>query len=363
MSAPRPVPPDEQPVPPIAHPVHHVTTGGRTAYDRSTFHFLDHEGRALLVTGLGVQPGQGVADAYATLTRRTGTLAVRAGDTFGEDRARQHVGPLRVDVLEPLRRLRLTCDDTLLSYDLEWEAAFPAVEEPYHPRYRGARLLPRAGRFVQAGTCHGVVRTGNGEEIRVERGRWTAARERSRGAGPAPGEAPGRAEQGHRPGGFHWLWMAILFDDSFVLVTAQEDADGYHTPDEVLQITEYGPDRRLGPALVDVTYRKGTRDPVSAVVHLAAGRIEAEVMLSGPLAVLAGHPPARDRRHGRGKGRGWLERRAYDPTDPAVAAPIAYGVTDHAARFAWDGRVGYGILEHGGFSRHTPRGFTRQEAM
>lgn len=81
------------------------------------------------------------------------------------------------------------------------------------------------------------------------------------------------------------------------------------------------------------------------------------------LGVGAGYPPARDWRHGAWKGRGWLDRRAYDLTDPAVTAPAAYGVTDHAARFAWDGRVGYGIFEHGGFGRHTPSGFTGQEAM
>jgi hypothetical protein len=43
--------------------------------------------------------------------------------------------------------------------------------------------------------------------------------------------------------------------------------------------------------------------------------------------------------------------------------PAAYGVTDHAARFAWAGRVGYGIFEHGSFGRHIPSGFTGQEAM
>lgn len=363
MPAPRPVPLDEYPVHQIARSMRHVATGDRNAYDRSIFHFFDHEGRALLVTGLGVYPNLGVTDAYATLTRGTGMLAVRASDALGEDRMRQQVGPLRVDVLEPLRRLRLTCDDAFLSYDLEWEAAFPAVEEPHHAQYRGGRLFLEASRFVQAGTCHGVVRTGDGEEIRVERGGWTATRDRSWGVRPVPGEAPGRAEEESRPSGFHWLWIPIRFDDRFVMVIAQEDADGYRSLDEALQITEHGPDRQLGRARVDITYREDTRVPVSAVVHLDDGKIEAEVMVSSPLAVGAGYPPARDWQHGEWKGRGWLDHRAYDLTDPAVTAPAAYGVTDHAARFAWDGRVGYGIFEHGSFGRHTPSGFTGQEAM
>ena len=35
----------------------------------------------------------------------------------------------------------------------------------------------------------------------------------------------------------------------------------------------------------------------------------------------------------------------------------AFGVTDHAARFTFEGRIGYGIFEHGSFGRHDPSGF------
>jgi hypothetical protein len=159
--------------------------------------------------------------------------------------------------------------------------------------------------------------------------------------------------------------MAIRFDDRFVALTAQQDADGYRSLDEALHITEHGPDRRLGRARVDVAYREGTRAPVSAVVHLDGGRIEAEVLLSGPPTVGTGRPrPARDGRHTLGQGRGGrIDRHAYDLTDPSVTAPAAYAVTGHTARFAWDGRVGYGIFEHGGFGRPTPSGSTGQEAL
>ena len=64
----------------------------------------------------------GVIDAYATL--RTGDVlhAVRASDALGEDRMRPEVGPLRPEVEEPLRRLRLISRDGRLSYDLTWTA-------------------------------------------------------------------------------------------------------------------------------------------------------------------------------------------------------------------------------------------------
>jgi len=121
----------------------HVATGDRNAYDRCIFHVFDHEGRALLILGLGVYPNVGVIDAYATL--RTGhTLhAVRASDALGDDRMHLAVGPLRIEVEEPLRRLRLRCDDDSLSYDLTWTAEFPALWEPHHVQYPRRPAHPR----------------------------------------------------------------------------------------------------------------------------------------------------------------------------------------------------------------------------
>ncbi|MCZ4120110.1 hypothetical protein [Streptomyces sp. H39-S7] len=376
----RPVPLDEYPVHQIARSMRHVASGDRNAYDRSIFQVFDHEGGALLITGLGVYPNLGVTDAYATLLRGDRIIAVRASDALGEDRMRQQVGPLRIEVQEPLKRLRLVCEEqepgededeaSSLSFDLVWEADFPAVEEPHHIQYSGDRLFLEANRFCQAGSCHGVIRAGD-QEITVERGRFTATRDRSWGVRPIPGEAPGRAAEEFRTEGFHWLWIPIRFEDRFVMVILQEDADGYRTLDSAVLVhpTEAGrPDQQLGRAHVDITYRSGSRHPESAVIHLTGAdrkpiEIHAELLGGSPLAVGAGYPPAGDWQHGEWKGRGWLDRRTYDLSDPAGLGLAAYGVIDHAARFTWDGATGYGIFEHGSFGRHDPSGFTGFDSM
>ncbi|MFD8721777.1 hypothetical protein ACFV2H_28265 [Streptomyces sp. NPDC059629] len=119
-------------------------------------------------------------------------------------------------------------------------------------------------------------------------------------------------------------------------------------------------DRQLGWPHTEITYRSGTRHPERAVIHLGDPRkpqeLEAEILASSPLAVGAGYPPADDWQHGTWQGRAWVDRRTYDLTAPHPRA--AYGVTDHSARFRLDGRVGYGIFEHGSFGRHGPSGFT-----
>ncbi|WP_370102107.1 hypothetical protein [Streptacidiphilus sp. MAP12-20] len=344
----------------------HVATGDRNAYDRCIFHVLDHSGRALLIAGLGVYPNAGVIDAYATLKVGDTLHAVRASDALGEDRMRLEVGPLRIEVVEPLRTLRLVCDGgpDELSLDLTWQAEFPAVWEPHHVGHTGDRLTLEGRRFVQAGGASGWIRAG-GVEYRVTPEEWTATRDRSWGVRPIPGEQPGRAAEEHRPEGFHWVWCPIRFRDRFVMVILQEDANGYRTLNEAVVVRpepDGHPDEQLGRPHVDIRYASGTRVPERAVLHLAdAARkpleIHAELLGGTPLAVGAGYPPAQDWQHGTWQGRGWVDRRSYDLTDAADLGLAAYGVTDHAARFTLDGEIGHGIFEHGSFGRHDPSGF------
>ncbi|RSO44797.1 hypothetical protein DMH15_09165 [Streptomyces sp. WAC 06725] len=363
----RPIALDEYPIHQVPLSMRHVATGDRNAYDRCIFHVLDHTGRALLIAGLGVYPNTGVIDAYATLRLGDRLHAVRASDALGDDRLALTVGPLSITVDRPLERLRLRCDADPadpggLSYDLEWHAAFPAVWEPHHTQYRGGRLTLEGRRFVQAGTCTGTVRAA-GTELAVTAGEWTGTRDRSWGVRPIPGEDGGRAAEEARPEGFHWIWCPVRFDDRFVMVIVQEDADGHRTLNEALLVRDGVPDVQLGWPYADITYRAGTRQPERAVLHLTDParkplELAAEILTSSPLAVGAGYPPADDWQHGTWRGRGWTDRRTYDLGDPAAHPLAAYGVTDHAARFTLEGRTGYGIFEHGSFGRHDPSGFT-----
>ncbi|MCX4552323.1 hypothetical protein OG204_05185 [Streptomyces sp. NBC_01387] len=372
MTDDRPVALDEYPVHQVPLSMKHVATGDRNAYDRCIFHVFDHHGTALLIVGLGVYPNTGVIDAYATLRSGDRLLAVRASDALTDDRTNLAVGPLRITVDTPLRRLSLHCDadpadPDSLSFDIEWTADFPAVWEPHHVQRRGERLMLEGRRFVQAGSCTGTVRAG-GTEIRLAAGEWTGTRDRSWGVRPIPGEEGGRAAAEQRPEGFHWIWAPVRFEDRFMMVIAQEDADGYRTLSEALLVRNGRRDVQLGWPQADIGYRPGTRHPERAVIHLTGpGRepleLGVEILCSSPLALGAGYPPATDWQHGTWQGRGWTDRRAYDLSDPSAHPAAAFGVTDHAARFTLDGQVGHGIFEHGSFGRHDPSGFTGYESV
>ncbi|OLZ50236.1 hypothetical protein AVW11_32455 [Streptomyces amritsarensis] len=375
MPADRPVALDEYPVHQAPLSMKHLVTGDRNAYDRCIFHVFDHAGRAVLILGLGVYPNAGVIDAYATLRLGDELLAVRASDALTDDRMNLSVGPLSITVDVPLRRLTLRCapdpdDPHGLSYDITWTAEFPAVWEPHHIQRRGDRLMLEGRRFVQAGNVTGTIRA-KGEEFTLTAGEWTGTRDRSWGVRPIPGEEGGRSAEEHRPEGFHWLWTPVRFADRFVMVIAQEDADGHRTLNEALQVFPEGDGRadvQLGWPHTEIRYRPGSRHPQSAVIHLTDPsrkplELGVEILNSSPLAVGAGYPPASDWQHGTWQGRGWSDRRVYDLSHPGAHPTAAFGVTDHSARFTLDGQTGYGIFEHGSFGRHDPSGFADHSSV
>ncbi|MFB8269810.1 hypothetical protein ACFC96_24850 [Streptomyces sp. NPDC055955] len=372
MADDRPVALDEYPVHQVPLSMKHVATGDRNAYDRCIFHLVDPTGEFLLILGLGVYPNLGVIDAYATLRVGDTLHAVRASDALRDDsRMELAVGPLRIQVERPLKDFVLTCEADPdnpdgLAYEINWSAAFPALWEPHHTQRRGGRLTLEGRRFVQAGRCDGRLRIG-GREVSLDG--WTGTRDRSWGVRPVPGEEGGRLAEENRTEGFHWIWSPVRFDDRFLMVIVQEDADGYRTLNDATVVRDGHPDLQLGWPQADITYRAGTRHPESAVVHLIDPlsrkplELGVEILASSPLAVGAGYPPADDWQHGTWRGHDWTDRRSYDLSDPAAHPLAAYGVIDHAARFTLDGQVGHGIFEHGSFGRHDPSGFTGYDSV
>jgi hypothetical protein len=358
-----PTPLDEYPIHQAPLPMDRVATSDRGFYDRCYFNAHDRAGDVFLVTGLGVYPNLGVIDAYATARRGDRQWTVRFSDALGERSLEQQVGGYRIDVIEPLRRLRLRCaaPDGGVDFDLHWTAAFPAVQEEPHLLLAGRRPVLDAARFSQAGRWDGRLRVGD-QELTVAGGRWSGVRDRSWGIRPVgEPEPPGRAAA-EPPAGFWWLYVPLQFESCAVTVILQENPDGYRTVNDARRVWPDGRVEQLGWPRVSIRYRSGTRHPEAARFHLAdpAGTpltLDVETLTSVPLHVGAGYGSDPDWSHGRWMGRGWSSAAAYDLADPAVAARIPFGVTDHAARARLGDEEGWGMLEHASIGRHDPSGF------
>jgi len=362
-----PIPLDEYPIHQVPLSVRFPESSDRNFYDRCYFNAHDRTGEIFLVTGLGVYPNLGVIDAYATVRRGDTQITVRASDALSDDRMAQRVGPYRIEVEEPLRRLRVVCDadEHGVAFDLRWEGSFPVVDEPRHVQRSGTRVILDASRFAQVGTWSGVLRV-DGEERRVEPDRWVGTRDRSWGIRPVgEAEPAGRWAAEQTMHGFWWTYVPLRFEEFAIVVIMQEDADGQRTLNEAVRVWPAASGRapeQLGWPQVDITYRSGTRIPERAVIHLAdrARRpVTVEVECLGSVLLNAGPGYGGDPEwsHGQWKGRGWVTRAEHDLTDPAVAGRAAFGVIDHVARATCDGAVGWGLFEHATFGRHDPSGF------
>src|SRR3954451_13465197 len=198
-----PVPLDEFPIHQVPLSLQYVGTSDRNFYDRSYLNAHDRTGDVFLITGFGVYPNLGVKDAYATVRRGDRQYAVHFSDALDEDRLDQQVGPYRIEVIEPLQKLRLVCDadDHGVGFDLTWEGSFPAMEEEPHVISNGYKNILQSSRFAQMGAWTGEVRAG-GQALEVEPSTWLGSRDRSWGIRPVgDADAPGRTADDAGGGG------------------------------------------------------------------------------------------------------------------------------------------------------------------
>ncbi|MCU1454806.1 MAG: hypothetical protein JWN46_2952 [Acidimicrobiales bacterium] len=362
-----PHPLDEYPLHQVPLSMAHVASSDRNAYDRCYFNAHDRTGELFLVTGLGVYPNLGVVDAFATVRTGDRQVSVRtSGDLDRCDRLAPSVGPYRVEVVEPLERIRIVCDgdDLGVGFDLTWTGSFPAVEEAPHVWRSGPRITLDAQRFAQVGTWEGSLRV-EGTEIAVTPDRWLGTRDRSWGIRPTGEPEPAGRSADSPVEGFWWLYVPLRFDDFAVIVIVQEDPDGHRVLNEATRVWPAATGRRpeqLGWPEVDVHYQSGTRIPTGATIVLRerGGRpLELEVESLGYVALNAGSGYGGDPSwsHGTWKGEGWVDGAVHDLHDPAVSGMVPFGVIDHVGRATLDGAEGWGLFEHASMGRHDPSGF------
>jgi hypothetical protein len=354
---------DEYPIHQVPLSMRYTGTSDRNFYDRCYFNAHRRNGDLFLITGLGVYPNVGVIDAYATLRRGDRQWSVRMSDALAERSTDARVGPYRIEVQQPLRRIRLVCDtaDRGLGFDLTWEGSFECIDEPRHIMRTADRVTLDGCRFAQLGTWEGTLHA-DGEDIAVTPDLWVGSRDRSWGIRPVgEAEPPGRVAEEARDG-FWWLYVPLRFDQFALIVIIQEDPDGTRTLNAASRVWADGRHEQLGWPELDFTYRSGTRLPERLVMHLRTSErrsvdVEVESLLPVALHVGAGYGGDPDWSHGVWKGRDWLDSAVYDLTDPAVAGRIPFGVVDHVGRATCEGVEGWGLFEHASVGRHDPTGF------
>jgi hypothetical protein len=165
--------------------------------------------------GIGKYPNRGVIDGFAGAARERSQWTVRASRELGLDPDTVRVGPLRYEVVEPLRKVRLVLepnDIQSVAFDLVFEGALPPVFEDRDLGIERGRVVTDVVRWHQAGTVSGTLHL-EGAEYRVRSEEWFAFRDRSWGirqyVGVAPADLP-PADRDAFMAGLHMQWCPLL---------------------------------------------------------------------------------------------------------------------------------------------------------
>lgn len=340
---------DDYPVHQSSNWIAHVATSDRNFYDRYYFNALDTNGEFMAVFGLGQYPNLGTTDAFITVRHGDQQHVVRASRPLG-DRADMRVGPLQVEVIEPLKKLRFTCEPTehTVAADLTWEGFGPAIPEPNQFIRNGARITFDTQRLAQMGSWSGTLVV-NGTELNIDPATTWGSRDRSWGVRPVGESEPkGIYRDTHRPGGM-WSYFPMRFEDHSIFYICSEGADGSRSLEQAERVWLDGRVEQLGRTDHDHHFSSEVPRLLdhSTVKFLDAGfEIEVQSLIPNYIALGTGYGLEPDVwNHGMYHGpETVVQGKIFEV--PEIATIGAYAVVDHAARFTYDGHVGYGLYEH-----------------
>jgi hypothetical protein len=356
---------DDYPLHAGPEPIGHPPAGVRNAYDRYFFNGYTADGSLFFALAMGLYPNRQVIDASFSVVRAGVQRSVFASGRAPLERGTTRVGPVSVDVVEPMRRHHLVVgDDQGIRADLTFTARTPAVEEPRFTHRDGSRVVLDYTRLAQWGAWSGSVEV-DGEVVEVVPAEVLGCRDRSWGIRPVGERDPGA------PGGvgqFFWLWAPINWDDRATHFAVNETIDGrrWHESGRWVPLldddddpVDRGASEPAASVGWEIGWEAGTRRARTATVTLVPWRAEPEVIELEPLLTfhMAGigytHPTWR---HGvwHGEEAVGTDSWALDGVDPLDPTKIH---VQQLVRATSGDRTGIGVLEQLVIGPHEPSGF------
>ena len=347
---------DDYPLHQTAEPVA-VAGTDRNFYDRYFFNGQARDGAPFFAAALGVYPHLNVMDAAIAVVAGGRQRSVIASRILHSERLDTQVAPIRIEVLEPLKRLRLTVapNDSGIEADLIFTGRFAPIEEPRFTRRMGPRTLMDVTRMTQSGSWEGWLGI---DGVRHDAGGWTGTRDRSWGVRPIGAPDP-QPPVPMAPPQFYWLWAPLVFDDHLLFFHTNDDGDGVPWNRSAVLIGPDGVEKRLGNVRATLGFKPGTRHAATALLEADGVRVDLAI---GPTFFMHGIGYGHlTRSHGTFHGEHSIHIEAHELASVDEGVPLNNHIQAIAGATMTlaDGSIhkGRGVLEQLIIGPHAPSGF------
>jgi hypothetical protein len=360
---------DDYPIHQTPEPIAQPASSDRNVYDRYWFNGYAEDGEYYFGIGAAVYPNLGIMDCGFSIVRDGEQHAFHASRRIPREPSRIEVGPFRIDIQEPMKRLRVALADneTGIACDLQWVPRTANIEEGRQTRKSG-RTTMDATRFNQFGRWQGEVKYA-GRRLAVDAKRCFGTKDRSWGIRPVGSPDPGGAPPMQLPQVF-FLWAPLHWPERCTHMGLFENADGhpwhwdgmicpaYQSPDDIPGVEDPGT-RFLAGVEHRLVYLPGTRRARSAEITLiekdgARLDIELEPLICFRMKGIGYSHPSWG--HGLWKGELATFGESWKVDDLNEMA-IENQHIQQVVRARCGGQQGMGVLEQIAFGPHARYGF------
>lgn len=198
-------------------------TTDRNFYDR--YFFCGYRADASLMFGItfGRYPNRHLQDAHFTVVTDGVQSSLHASDALAKDPSRNVVGPIEVQIIEPMRvlRCRVERSERGIACDLRFSAATGAIDEGRLARAREDLVYIDQTRFMQYGAWDGWIEVdGVRQEVRASDAH--GLRDKSWGV-----RLIGEHQVTHRRGEqIFWMNVVMLLGKEYSVIRTLDLADG-----------------------------------------------------------------------------------------------------------------------------------------
>jgi hypothetical protein len=358
---------DDYPIHQTSLPVAHMASGDSNHYDR--FWFNGYTEDFYFAAGMAVYPNRGIIDGAFAVVHGGIQRSVFASGRIPTDRTQTRIGPLSIEIVEPLRTMRVRAEaaDLGIDADVTFTARTVALEEPRQMMTNGNRSMMDSTRLTQWGTWSGSITAGDAT-IPVQQ--MLGTKDRSWGVRPVGPQVAGAPDL-TLPQLF-FLWAPINWDDCCThflcfergngdrLVGSQAILDAVGSDDVLFGADAEARIHHLAGAVHEVRWAPGLRRSEGATLRMlrhdgTEERIELEPLLTFRMRGLGYTHPEWGHGHWHGELAVGSEEHKVEELDNVEPWNIHI---QQVMRARWGDKTGLGVLEQLAFGEHRPSGLT-----